>query len=76
MNNLSNNLDNNLDKFRYLCQKNYEKNELLETIDLLGKAIVVAVKYRRLKVYFCVSIFFNILLLVLNIFCIFALDLV
>lgn len=76
MNNLSNNLSNNLDKFRYLCQKNYEKNELLETIDLLGKAIVVAVKYRRLKVYFCVSIFFNILLLVLNIFCIFALDLV
>lgn len=43
---------------------------------MLGKAIVVAVKYRRLKVYFCVSIFFNILLLVLNIFCIFALDLV
>lgn len=71
-----NNLDNNLDKFRYLCQKkNYEKNELLETIDLLGKAIVVAVKYRRLKVYFCVSIFFNILLLVLNIFCIFAIGL-
>lgn len=59
--------------FATFAKKNYEKNELIETIDLLGKAIVVAVKYRRLKVYFCVSIFFNILLLMLNIFCIFAL---
>lgn len=62
-----------MSNFHYLYQKNYEKNDLLETIDLLGKAIVMVAKYRRLKMYFCVSIFFNILLLVLNIFCIFAL---
>lgn len=58
--------------FATFVKKNYEKNDLLEIIDLLGKAIVVAVKYRRLKVYFCVSIFINILLTISIIFCIFA----
>ena len=42
-------------------------------IDALRSAIKTEIQNRKLKVYLFVSIYFNILLLVLNIFCIFAL---
>jgi len=61
-----------LDNFRYLCQKNYEKNELQVAVDAMRTAIKTEIQNRKLKVYLFVLFLANILLTISIIFCIFA----
>lgn len=58
--------------FATFVKKNYEKNELLRITELLKLSVIVAEQYRRCRRHLIVSIFINILLAMLNIFCIFA----